>query len=279
MPFSLFLFPFFYAVKRAEYSKGHTVMKKIALLVAVLTLVLLCTVSVFATDAKVLKGTPTVDGKLDDIYKQSGSLVVDSSKFVWGTKDKSKATSTTYYLYDADYLYCCTVVTDNTVVNTGKDIPSGWKADAIEMWLTVNGKKNKTSVDVENHTAYGTDPFTGCKQAVVKSSTGYVVELAVPVKSLGTIANGTKLPISMQLNDFFDAGAADGVAYGSQKCEDNLVFSDTAVVVTTAATTKAAATADAAKATTAAKTADASVIIAVVATVALAGAVVCKKKH
>ncbi len=50
-------------------------------------------------------------------------------------------------------------------------------------------------------------------------------------------------------------------------------------VATTAATTKAAATTAAKAATTAAKTADASVIIAAVAVVALAGVVVCKKKH
>ncbi len=259
-------------------------MKKILALAAALVLLLLCAVPVFAVDAKVLKGTPVVDGKLDDIYKQSGTLSIDSSMYIWGTKDKSKATSISYYLWDNDYLYVCTVVQDTTIVDTG--IVSKWMADAVEMWITVNGAKSKSSVDAFNHAMYGDTPMTGGKQATTRAASSYIVEISIPLSKLGKIADGSKLAVSMQINDFWNkapTGAADGVAYGSQKMGDNLVFSNTAGnVETTAAatTTKAAATTAAKAATTAAaKTADVSVVIAAVLVSAAAAAVVLKKKH
>ena len=65
----------------------------------------------------------------------------------------------------------------------------------------------------------------------------------------------------------------DGSGFSNIKLGSKEVALDT-----TAAATKAAATA-AKTATTAAKTADTSVVVALVATIALAGVVVCKKKH
>lgn len=261
-------------------------MKKSIALVFALILMILCAIPSFAVDAKVLKGTPVVDGKLDEIYKQSGMLSVDKSKYVYGLQGKSNASSVSYFLWDNEFLYVCTVVQDDTILDTG--IVSNWMADSVEMWIMLSAK-TKSSVDAFNHPMYGDSPLTGGKQATTRQATQYTVEISIPLSKLGKIADGSKLAVSMQINDTWTKTPANAMqdiaAYGSQKMDDSLVFSNTAVIVettaaaTTAATTKAAATSAAKTTAAAAKTADLSVVIGAFAAVTLAGVVVCRKKH
>jgi len=243
-------------------------MKKFALILLSAVLALSCMIPTQAADVKALTGTPTIDGKLDDIYTQSGSLKVDNTAHIWsqGTgKTASDASSVSYFLHDDTYLYICTVVKDSTIVDCG--IKSGWQSDAVETWIKFPGatKNSKISVDAFNTKIYGSDytTFDKCKSAVVRDKTSYVTEVAIPLDKFKT---GDVMPISIQINDFLEAAATNGAAWGTQKADNNLTLSADKVVVKAAATTKAAATADVAA-------------LAVFAIAASAAAFVACKKH
>ena len=247
-------------------------MKKFAILLLGAALAVSCALPMHAADVKALKGTPTVDGKLDDIYTQSGSLKVDNTMYIWGQgtgKDQSKASSVSYFLYDDTYLYVATVVSDTTIVDCG--IKSNWMSDAVETWIKFPDTANnsKISVDAFNTKIYGSDytAFDKCKAAVVRGTDTYTVEVAIP---LDTFKTGSVVPISIQINDFFDKDATNGVAWGSQKADNNLTLSADAVVVKKEE--PKAANADAPE------TADMSIAASALA-LAASALVIFKKKH
>ena len=79
-------------------------MKKLAYFLLSAAIAAVCVIPAQAADVTALKGTPEIDGVIDEIYTQSGSLKTDSSLFVWATGDDAKAasdaTAQTYFLYD-----------------------------------------------------------------------------------------------------------------------------------------------------------------------------------
>ena len=120
-----------------------------------------------------------------------------------------------------------------------------------------------------------------------KTDKGYAVEFKV-TDYRNQVKAGGQVGIDWQINDMKDASTRIVYNYkssleskGAVGKLDYITLGSKVVTVPVATTTKAAATtaAKAATTTAAAKTADASVIVAAVATIALAGIVVCKKKH
>lgn len=248
-------------------------MKKISALLLAGALVASLAVTANAADITAKKGTPTVDGVLDEIYTQSGSVKTNNVKNggvkVWaaGTGEANSNTlSTTYVLWDENYIYFGTKVTDSTVVDT--KIASGWKADAVEHWITYNGTKDKVSVDAFATKVYGDNkivPQDKCKFAAKVAGDGYVVELAVPTDKYKA---GDKIAFSMQINDFLEAAATNGAAWGSQKAGDSFTLSADAVVLPKKEEPKQAAA-----------TADPAALALLAAAASAAGIVVSKKKH
>lgn len=249
-------------------------MKKFVTLLLAGAMATALAVSANAADVKALNGTPKVDGKLDDIYKQSGVLVTEAGKSkVWaaGTGEKaSDAKASTYALWDDKYIYFASEVTESTVVDVGKvklwtpTTTNQWRADAIELWLKYEGKADKVSVDAFATKVYGNNavvPLADCKFAAINSKTGYVVELAIPIASFKA---GSVIDYSIQLNDFMDTTGDNGAAWGSQKMENKLTLSADKVVLPKEPA-KAPATAD-------------PTVLALLAAAA-AGVVVSKKKH
>ena len=223
-----------------------------------------------AADLKALKGTPTVDGKLDDIYKQAGTIMTNAGvSKVWaaGTGEKSSdAKATTYALWDDKYIYFATEVKESTVVDTG--IKSNWQADAVELWINYNNTLDKVSVDAFGTKVYGNAksvPQADCKFSATNDKNGYVVELAIPVASYKA---GDSIGISVQINDFLEAAATNGAAWGSQKAGDKLILSADAVVLPKKEEPKQAAA-----------TADPAALALLAAAASAAGIVVSKKKH
>ena len=132
-------------------------MKKLTslLLIACLALSVLGIASVSAANDEVLKGTPTVDGKVDEIYKQSLTIVYD------GDPDKNKSNQqwfvgsmTTYALYDENYVYVIADVKDDDVVSADKNWimtnTNPYQNDTVEFRFTYNatpGIQFKVGVD------------------------------------------------------------------------------------------------------------------------------------
>lgn len=109
---------------------------------------------------QVLKFTPTMDGKLDEQYKQSAHFttieaankagvealgdhaLVMNPVMDMGNLKKMGATANIYYLWDNDYVYVCVVVEDETNCARGdkytmKEDP--WVNDAIELYYFFGG--------------------------------------------------------------------------------------------------------------------------------------------
>ena len=253
-------------------------MKKLAYFLLSAAIAAACVIPAQAADVTALKGTPEIDGVIDEIYTQSGSLKTDSSLFVWATGDDAKAasdaTAVTYFLYDDDYFYFATEVKDGTLVDTG--IINNWQADAVEHWINFDGvKASKISCDAFNTSIYGSDytDFDKCIAATTQGDGSYVVEIAIPI---GDFTTGDVVPFSIQINDFFEAEATNGVAWGSQKTDNNLTLSadevtypEPEVVDEPAAETEP---------TEAAQTSDMGIAAAVLALCA-AAVVIFKEKH
>ena len=96
----------------------------------------------------VQKGTPVIDGKLDDIYK-NGVSITASNWSIYGDNNKGQLpheadlTATAYFLWDDGYFYTCIVVNDGDISTIGRDAildcyPSGnpWMNDGIDQFFT-----------------------------------------------------------------------------------------------------------------------------------------------
>lgn len=177
---------------------------------------------------EILKGTPTVDGKLDDMYKKSMSIVQGKTPDVINANanDTDNVEATIYFLHDGEWLYICAVVTGDTeIIDTEKS----WPLDGVDVWfLTPNAPTDATrsKITMEAHASPSSE-FVNDREnelgvdmsKVVNAATRdqanntYTVEAKLPIpyasKSEGTIA------INTQLNNAYSDGSKFG-SYGAQ---------------------------------------------------------------
>jgi len=226
--------------------------KLIAMLLCIAVVLSLSTVA-FANEAapEILKGTAVVDGKLDDLYKDSLSLVQGKTPEIWVQNDTDNVEATVYFLHEGGYLYVCAVVTgDSAVVDTGA---AGWACDGVDVWfLTPNAPtdptRTKITLDAFGQPYDEDNKYIGqhenglnvdlskIEKAATRTDNGYITEAKIPVpyasESEGTIA------INLQLNNVYDPANPtpnDGKFgfYGAQfaTAPTTIVLSDTAAVV------------------------------------------------
>lgn len=119
----------------------------------------------------ILKGTPVVDGVLDDMYKESTQLKFNpiyNDTITWSPTDQGDNTGDLYALWDEDYLYIFAIVNDAEVITHGSEYvydvpedgsaPNPWWNDAVEIFTN----NNKVSVD-----AFGMRTFSDGKNALL----------------------------------------------------------------------------------------------------------------
>lgn len=267
-------------------------MKKLfaLILVALFTVLTLIPVSAAPVSTDILKGTPSVDGTLDDIYTQSASYELDNLGFyIWGDGAMAAdAAATAYFLWDASYLYLAVAVTDSTIFSA--EVGDVWQNDAAEVWFLDEDMQFKIHAAADGNFFLGADAagatpfvFENALHAAKIDGSRYVVEMALPMNNL---AAGKTFGFTLQVNDIFstDASAA-GTASGSQTAEHVFTCIATEVVLpvveTEAPATEAPAEAEAetpAVVTTAAQTADIVGIAVLISVMALAGAVISRRK-
>ena len=133
-------------------------MKRIAVL-AMAVLMIVCaiapvsaaTVNGLFGDVPLYKGTITVDGKLDEIYKQG--LVIPTQ--VYNEQYKSEATGTVYALHDGKNLYVAVAVNNVypiTEYNTKYDGTKSWSTTCVELYLDWTDKATDNKL---GHKYYG----------------------------------------------------------------------------------------------------------------------------
>ncbi len=279
-------------------------MKKFALILAILTVLTVLALPAAAIGTgKNLGELPqttekiTVDGKKDTIYDQG--LKFDTT-LMKDTAQTDPATSKVYVLWDGKKtFYVFAEITDKTmsewVEATYKSSP--WTLDSLEVFFDfANDAKKRDQYRIDNAgkptyydtktyyedlNKYGFDAW-----GFQKTSNGYNVEFQISSYATALKAGG-QVGFDMLLNDMVNGTRKGSYFKSSLESKGTVAKFDyitlgSKVVTNPVATTTAKAAATTAKtaATAAApKTADASVIVAAVATIALAGVVVCRKKH
>ena len=132
------------------------------LLIACLSIGILGVAPVSAANDVVLMGTPIIDGQLDDMYKESLTLVFgddpEANAFAeqWDWYD---AYATVYALYDDQFVYLCAVVVDDDVVQPDDSHYDKWNGngwDGVEFRLNFSNCDDTSKhfkVGVDSHTA------------------------------------------------------------------------------------------------------------------------------
>ncbi|WP_051585735.1 endo-1,4-beta-xylanase [Caldanaerobius polysaccharolyticus] len=146
-------------------------------------------------------GTPTIDGKIDSIWDQAN--VINTNVWVQGT---SGATAKVRTMWDNHYLYVLAEVTDS---NLNKSSPNPYEQDSVEVFLDQNDHKTsyyenddgQYRVNYDNEQSFGGSTNSqGFKSATSKTSTGYIVEEAIPFTAI-TPTDGQILGFDVQVND------------------------------------------------------------------------------
>lgn len=176
----------------------------------------------------------TIDGTRDNSYVKIGDLThfVNGKVATDWAKDAKGIDATLYASWDGDFIYYFVEVTDPTVVTFGKDyyatFDNNWLGDKVELWSSINGTYEMTSVDALGHTirhhsfsdyirdnnlfaaTLVGDDVTNYKDGkpAATNATGYNVEFAMPaytptdknVENCEKLISKDFLHLSLQIN-------------------------------------------------------------------------------
>lgn len=270
-------------------------MKKIFSIVIVSMMLILMFVPVYAADGDILKGTPIIDGELDEIYSQSVSYELGNFGFYTWADYTETVTATAYFLWDESYLYVCSVVKDAKICSSGQayidaNQPNPWQNDAIENWFLDNGTKMKIHNDAFGLTMFG-DPVGGLtfdiEKAVYKTSINgdtYVIETAIPFADMKV---GREIGFAMQVNNIGENdNTKGGTASGTQTPDQTtyvcvakeVTYPVVEEIIVEAPAQEAAPVVSAPVTTKAPQTSDNAVVSAIVLVMAAAAVIAFKKR-
>lgn len=171
-------------------------------------------------EMKAFKGTPKVDGKVDDLWMGVPRVLTSRSIDEVDELSTEQRASTAWVrcLWDEEHLYCLAEVTDDAISSLAGD---EWDRDGVEFFLDRNFARTSTYDD--DDAQYRTEPdgneSTGSendlstyKSVVTKTEKGYMVEVCIDLK--GKV--GKKIGFDVQVNN--DPG--DGRRMSAMKWND-----------------------------------------------------------
>jgi len=192
--------------------------RKLAFVMLTVLVVTLCLSGVTfaaANTTEAIKGTPTIDGTVDSIWKSAKSVKTAS----WASDEGPWATSKFSTMWDENYLYVLAQVSDKLVTDKAVD---PWNKDCIEIFLdelnekaaTYDANDGQYRINFKNEIsgggAFSSDTF---KSAAKTVTGGYIIEAAIPWVALkGKATVGTIAGIDFQVaDDSTGTGIRDGV--------------------------------------------------------------------
>ena len=203
-------------------------MRKIVRLISMAVVLLMLvsfSVASSAASTEILKGTPVIDGIIDEIYTQSLAIPVgegtDGIGFYSTAADSAAQTDlggTIYLLWDDKFLYICSDVKDGDVLSAADDYvttdPNPWMNDATEHWVDLlTGAAVKCSVDAFAKRVFGNNEtdfdFASIVKAATQGNGGYITEIAIP---LPAVKEGDEIGYKNQTNDYNAEGTVVAVA-------------------------------------------------------------------
>jgi len=161
---------------------------------------------------KVKKGTPEIDGEIDDIWVSAEEAKTD----VWvsGTKGSTAKFRT---LWDENYLYVLAEVTDSLL---SKKSANAYEQDSVEIFIDQNNHKTtyyeeddcQIRINYDNEVTVDHGRLEGFVSATNITETGYIVEAAIPLTE-ETPEIGKVLGFDLQVNNDEDGdGVRDSVS-------------------------------------------------------------------
>ena len=278
-------------------------MKKILALTALLMAASMVTAlpasAAVVTADSIKKGTPVIDGQLDDIYRQSAMFQLEASDIgaVYSTyTGEYDHNAAAHFLWDEEYLYMYIYVQDNDTVTHGKDYieengNAAWVNDAVETWFVVN----EESMFKVHNDAYGYTMFAAAEVGstggtytpeimfdiensiykTIPGSDGYAIEVAF--KPTEAFKADSTIQFCIQVNDIQDETGSTIYCTGAQDPTPYMFTLSAEEAVIEEAPADEAAPEDAAAAT-APVTADPGIVAAMGLMAVAAGVILTKKR-
>ncbi|MEH7096132.1 endo-1,4-beta-xylanase [Neobacillus vireti] len=194
-----------------------------------------------AKQSTALFGTPTIDGTVDDVWRNAPELPVNHYLQAWqGANGVSKV------LWDKENLYILTQVSDSQL---DKSSPNPWEQDSVEVFVDENNAKTSSyengdgqyRVNFDNQTSFNPGSIVnGFESATHVSGNSYIVEMKIPFKTV-TPQHNSKIGFDVQINDGKDGTRQSSATWNDTTgngYQDTSVFGvltlvDTAAPVTT----------------------------------------------
>ncbi len=179
---------------------------------------------------KILYGTPTIDGVMDEEYLASYRYIelplVNLNYSPLGFKRTQTIMANTHgfvsYLYDEDYLYVCITVYDETLCSRGEkwrtETKWPWSDDGAEIYLWFSAKDNMaihsdahnirsvcdTHIEPErvSDEIYTDTARKDWCAKINEDGKSYVIELRVELPEY--VVSGSKIGTLLEINDRFD---------------------------------------------------------------------------
>lgn len=175
-----------------------------------------------------IQGTPEIDGKIDESWKEAPRVDVNKAVESLLTIDGDKmATAKVRVLWDTDHVYALWQVKD---ANLSAEAIDSWAQDSVEFFLDENRKRTTwyESDDAQYRVNYeGTlsGQGTGFDQSNLKAATsktknGYVVEMSIKIQG-AKLESGRKLGVELQVNDDPGTGERGAVAKWNHTEDDS----------------------------------------------------------
>lgn len=159
------------------------------------------------------KGTPTIDGKVDDAWKDAKAI--DVNMFTVGN---SGATATAKAMWDENNIYVLVDVKDKLL---SKESINAYEQDSVEVFIDEDHAKTATydkgdvqyRVNFDNEHSINGLPDAECfKSAAEKTEEGYLIEFALPY-NIANFKEGQLVGFEVQVNNDEDGnGTRDSVA-------------------------------------------------------------------
>ncbi|MBE5993669.1 MAG: hypothetical protein E7247_14940 [Paenibacillaceae bacterium] len=158
-----------------------------------------------------VKGTPVIDGTVDEIWNQAKEEPVRIMTMAW-----QGATGTVKTLWDEKNIYVLVRVKDKTL-NT--DNKNAYEQDSVELFLDENNDKSyyyqeddgQFRVSCKNMVTFGSNgKREGFQSSVKVTEDGYLVEAKIPLTT--TAEKGKVMGFDVQINDSNERGERISVA-------------------------------------------------------------------
>lgn len=177
--------------------------------------------SVFAANNyESVKGTPTVDGELDEAYKASSKIDLNVvQKDSADAEAKAKATGAAYTLWDDSNLYVYVEVKDPNISAYDGNGSDSWQLDSFDLFVCPTGNFTDASLDADwaRNSDDQSARFMASENLVLEPTAGIKPEKAAYKK----IDGGYAYEIVIENADGFKTGAALGIEVGINDTEGN----------------------------------------------------------